>query len=143
LQGSREITVIEQIMRRDFVCGDPDESLESARQTMRMGDLRHLLVAEQGRLVGILSYRDVLERLLAGAPRRAASGSVEDLMTRAPSFVTPGAPLADAADRLCRFGFGCLPVLEAPAGGSAEAGRLVGIVTERDLLRAAYRLRSP
>lgn len=128
-------------MRRNFACGEPDESLESARQTMRMGGIRHLLVTQDGHLVGILSYRDLLERLLVLAEEDGASprGKVRDLMTRAPAFVTPTTPLADAADRLCRYGFGCLPVLEAPVAGPAEAGRLVGIVTERDLLLAAYR----
>ena len=139
--------MIEHIMRRDFVIADPDESLEGARQTMRMAGLRHLLVIHGDRLVGILSYRDLLERLLTaqetdGNPPAGSAARVGDLMTRSPSFVTPGTPLSDAADRVCRHGFGCLPVLEDPVGGPAETGRLVGIVTERDLLRAAYRLRS-
>lgn len=132
-------------MRRDFVVVDPGEPLESARQTMRMGRLRHLLVAHDGRLAGILSYRDLLELLLAAHGTGAGShpGRVGDVMTRAPAFVTLGASLQDAADRVTRFGFGCLPVLEEPVrGGSAEAGRLVGIVTERDLLRRGYGLRS-
>jgi CBS domain-containing protein len=94
--------------------------------------------------MGILSYRDLLERLIASAPRsRDGSARLGDVMTRSPSFVTPATSLADAADRVCRFGFGCLPVVEPEAAGPPGTGRLVGIVTERDLLRAAYRLRSP
>jgi acetoin utilization protein AcuB len=134
--------LIGRIMRPDFVCGEPDESLESARQTMRMGRLRHLLVVHEGKLVGILSYRDLLELLLAarGGPGDD-TGSVRDAMTRSPAFVTPQTSLHDAADRVSRFGFGCLPVLEETAGEPTGAGRLVGIVTERDLLRRGYRLR--
>jgi len=137
--------VVENIMRRDFMIADPGESLDSARQSMRMARTRHLLVVDDGRLVGILSYRDLLERLVEptdGEAGGSPSGNVSDLMTLTPSFVTPGTPLADAADRVCRYGFGCLPVLEEPVTGPAETGRLVGIVTERDLLRVAYGLRS-
>jgi CBS domain-containing protein len=132
--------VVERIMRRNFAYTEPEETLDSAFQTMRLARLRHLLVARGDRLLGILSYRNLLEALLAERlaapppdPRR-----VEDAMTRSPSFVTPRTTLAQAADRLCRYGLGCLPVLEPPTPGSGAEGRLVGVVTETDLLRAAY-----
>jgi CBS domain-containing membrane protein len=121
---------VQQIMRRDFVCSAPEEPLEEARQTMRLARLRHMLVTRGDALVGILSYRDLLERLDA----RVSSGAcVGDAMQRAPLAVGPDASLGEAADRMCRYGYGCLPVVE---GGD----RLVGILTETDLLRAAYRL---
>lgn len=130
--------MVREVMRRDFVCADPGETLEGARQTMRMGRLRHLLVTRGDRLVGILSYRDLLESLTDGRGP-APSERVGAALKRAPVFVTPETALADAADRMCRYGFGCLPVLE-PRRAHAEPDRLVGIVTERDLLRAAFRI---
>lgn len=131
-------------MRAGFVTADPGETLDSARQTMRIARLRHLLVTQDDRLLGLLSYRELLERLLAKAERGAPGDGrkVEDVMTVAPAFVTPETSLADAADRLCRYGLGCLPVLSPDPGSPSEAGRIVGIVTEADLLRAAY-ARSP
>ena len=132
--------MVEHIMRRNFVFTEPEETLYSALQTMRLARLRHLLVARGDRLLGILSYRELLEELLA--ERLAAPPSdprrVEDAMRPSPSFVTPRTPIAQAADRLCRHGIGCLPVLEPRTHGPAEHGRLVGVVTEADLLRAAY-----
>jgi CBS domain-containing protein len=122
---------VQQIMRRDFVCAGPDESLEAARQTMRLARLRHLPVTRGDALVGILSYRDLLERW-----DRAVSGaaSVGDAMRKAPLCVVgPEASLGDAAAWMCRYGYGCLPV-------TSNAGVLVGLVTETDLLRAAYGL---
>jgi CBS domain-containing protein len=132
--------VVERIMRRNFVSADPEEMLTSALQTMRMARLRHLLVTRGDQLLGVLSYRELLEALLEEQlavsppdPRR-----VEDAMRRSPAFVTPRTSLARAADRVCRYGLGCLPVLEPPPRGSSEAGRLVGVLTETDLLRAVY-----
>lgn len=127
-------------MRRNFVSTEPEETLVSALQTMRLARLRHLLVARGDRLLGILSYRDLLEELLAehGAAPPPDPRRVEDAMTRSPCFVTPRTPIVQAARRLCRHGIGCLPVLEPPERGPNEEGRLVGVVTETDLLRAAY-----
>lgn len=132
--------MVGHIMRRSFVAADPDEKLEDVRQTMRMARLRHLLVTRGDQLVGILSYREILESLLAhsGDPAAATAHTVADAMKPAPAFATPETPLAAAADRMVRYGLGCLPVLQARADGSAAAGHLVGIVTEADLLRAAY-----
>jgi CBS domain-containing protein len=125
---------VSNIMRAGFVTAEPGETLDSARQTMRIARLRHLLVTRDDRLLGLLSYRELLERLLAKTEGR----KVEDVMTTAPAFVTPETSLADAADRLCRYGLGCLPVVSTEPGAPLEKGRLVGIVTETDLLRAAY-----
>ena len=47
--------------------------------------------------------------------------------------VAPDTPLGEAADRMCRYGYR-LPARHEPAG------ELVGLVTETDLLRAAYGL---
>jgi CBS domain-containing protein len=128
---------VARIMRHSFVTAAPDETLDGASQTMRLARLRHLLVTQGDHLVGILSYREILEGLLeVGAPGTARR--VGDAMRRAPAFATPETTLAEAADRMCRYGLGCLPVLEPTPGAPAEAGRLVGIITEADLLRAAY-----
>jgi len=126
-------------MRKNFVTAAPDETLDEASQTMRMARLRHLLIARGDRLVGILSYREILEALLErtrALPRDART--VGNAMKQSPAFATPQTTLAEAADRMCRYGLGCLPVLEGAPGLPADAGRLVGIITEADLLRAAY-----
>ncbi|MDJ0867333.1 MAG: CBS domain-containing protein [Myxococcota bacterium] len=127
-------------MRRDFVAVPAGEPLAEALGTMRLARLRHLLVERDGKLAGILSYRDLqdleLERLArdgpAGAPRTPVA--VEEAMMASPYVVTPETPLASAASRMCQLRVGCLPVVSPGASG----GELVGIVTESDLLDAAY-----
>ena len=123
--------LIHEWMRRNFAIATSDESLASARETMRLGRLRHLPVTQGGTLLGLLSYRDLLERLLED-PDALELACVADVMRRAPASVAPEASLDAAADCMCRYGLGCLPVV--------DRDQLVGLVTEADLLRAAYRL---
>ncbi|MGI9592697.1 MAG: CBS domain-containing protein, partial [Myxococcota bacterium] len=93
--------------------------------------------AEDGTLVGILSYRDLQETLLDRVMRGdgvtdGAAEHVESAMRPQPYTITPDARLYDAATRLCGLRLGCLPVVERRAGRAF----LVGILTETDLLQA-------
>jgi len=130
--------LVRDVMKRDFITISREESLLEALHLMRLARLRHLAVVSEGALVGILSYRDLLDELLArldrgSAPAIAQIGVVER-MTAAPFSIIPDATLFEAASRLERLRVGCLPVVE-----SGEQGlRLVGLLTEMDLVRAAY-----
>lgn len=113
----------------------PGERPADALQLMQAEDVRHLPVVEGGVLVGIVSDRDLLRdfgwmpdlpRAVAGT-RRAAT--VLELMHPDPDTVTPRDTVVTAAVQLSVRKIGCLPVL--------DGDRLVGIVTEMDLL-AAY-----
>jgi CBS domain-containing protein len=123
-------------MRREFISVAPQESLAEARQIMRMARLRHLVVVQGSSLVGLLTYRDLVDFLFSEAARGAATSGlrVEEAMVRFPQSVSPDRTLAYAASRLWQLQLGCLPVVEADENG----GRLVGLITEVDLLRAAY-----
>jgi CBS domain-containing protein len=109
---------------------------------MRLARLRHLTIESDGLLVGILSYRDLQDALLAhcdegarlaGAPAPGSAEAVEQLSGSAYS-IAPDATLAEAAARLEHLHVGCLPVVER----SEQGLRVVGLLTEMDLLRAAY-----
>jgi len=128
-------------MHRRFVGLAPSDLLSDARDLMRMARLRHLLVIDDGILVGILSYRDLLEAAYPVLdPAKEARGELDadarvaELMVPVPVTVTPTTPLREAAGCMLRFHLGCLPVIE----GGPAAPRALGIVTESDLLRAAY-----
>jgi CBS domain-containing protein len=132
-------TPVRDVMRRDFVTVTVDEPLAEALRIMRFARLRHLLVEADGVLVGVLSYRDLLDRIVDawqhGAPQLAPSSvPVEQAMARATWAVTPDTRLREAAARLCNLRVGCLPVVD----GRGARARLIGIVTEADLLRAAF-----
>lgn len=139
--GTRGLTV-RDVMRRDFITISRRESLLEALQLMRLARLRHLSIESDGMLVGILSYRDIQDALLAdadtGGPRLAkpvASGArAAELLADAPYSIAPDATLAEAASRLEHLRVGCLPVVEPADRGL----RLVGLLTEADLLRAAF-----
>lgn len=129
---------VRRIMRRDFLTVAPGETLGGAYQLMRFARLRHLLVEENGVLVGILSYRDLLEAFLATSEQRPGSARPDDTVASAmrpkPYAITPDTLLRDAATRLCSLRLGCLPVVDRSEGPAS----LVGIVTEADLLQAVF-----
>jgi acetoin utilization protein AcuB len=130
-------TRVAELMRRDFISVPPDASLDEALQLMRLARLRHLVVVRQGAAVGILSYRSLLESAIddRGPPSaRGARRSVATLMVPDPECITSDRSLEEVAAQLFRLNLGCLPVIDP----GAEPPALIGIVTERDLLRAAY-----
>ena len=130
------------LMRVNFVSVGPEESLLDADRIMRLARIRHLPVVEAGRLVGVLSHRDVLDAAIArleksdGVERaqHLRAISVATVMHRDPYTATEGTKLGDAARRMLRLKIGCLPVVRQGRDGP----ELVGLVTESDLLREAY-----
>jgi len=135
---------VSEIMQTDFVTVSLHDRLDFADQVMRLGRIRHLPVLHHGRVVGIISNRDILAasltKVLQFGPieRRAflRSVDVEEVMTSRIHTVSTGATLAEAAELLLRHKIGCLPVVD-------PAGIPVGLVTETDLLRAAFLAEEP
>jgi acetoin utilization protein AcuB len=133
---------VRDVMRTEFIAVEPGEGLLTATRLMRVARLRHLLVVRKGILVGVLSNRDVLECLLEdleASPHKSRAEivgefPVEGIMRSPPDTVSRDCSLQQAANQMLRLRIGCLPVVEA----TSEGLRLVGLVTESDLLRAAY-----
>jgi CBS domain-containing protein len=132
-------TPVEHIMQREFASVRSDERLDFVDDVMALGRVRHLPVVDDGKLVGVVSQRDLLAASLSraldfdGQERRTFLRSVDvrEVMSPRPITVAPGATLEEAAQLLLRHRIGCLPVV-------GPAGEAVGLVTETDLLRAAY-----
>jgi len=114
-------------MVRDPVTVQVDDDVSQALQIMLWRGLRHLPVLRAGRLVGIVSERDILAGRLEGeslweeSPRRVA-----DVMTIPAEQIHPNQDLEDAAGVMAVRKIGCLPVV--------EAGQVIGLVTAIDLL---------
>ena len=128
-------------MLRDLVTASPATTLGQAHGLMRSACLRHLLVVENGILIGLVSHRDVLEASVAtlrnGVPAAEdplSTVTIEGLVRGEPSTIAPDASLEDAARRMLALRLGCLPVTSPCPQGQ----RLEGLVTEASLLRAAY-----
>lgn len=114
-------------MTQDLVTLQERDDLALAEQTLRLGGVRHLPVVRDGKLVGLVTHRDLLRAAIEHAPRVTA---MADVMTRALTVVSPNTPLVQAARMMLAHKFGCLPVCEA-------GGKLVGIITESDFVRFA------
>jgi len=105
----------------------PWDTLAAAQKKMHAGDFRALPVVQVGRVVGVLSDRDVLP--FAG---RTGDIPVKEAMTRAVITVNPGTPLETAARLMLRHKIGGLPVV--------QEDELVGVITPSDIMVAFVRL---
>ncbi len=111
-----------------------DETLYEAHADMEMGAFRHLPVLDaRGRLVGILSDRDLLRALSRSEPT-----TIGDVMTRAPLTVLADTDAHEAAEIMLDHRIGSLPVV-------GDDGALIGLITQTDFLDVARRalLRMP
>ena len=104
-----------------------DQTLAYAHRVMREHEVRHLPVLDGGRLVGVVSQRDLhlVETLRDVDPERV---TVEEAMTPEPFTVHPEAPLAEIARAMADHKYGSAVVV--------EDGKVVGIFTTVDALRA-------
>ncbi len=110
----------------------PRDLLSVADERMRHGHFRRLpVVNEVGDLIGIVSNGDLREHTGYLPTTRVTAA-----MTERPITILADAPIEAAAETLLEHKIGGLPVLDVD-------GKLVGIVTESDLLRALLQRRQP
>ena len=115
---------IVNLMTSDPVTIDPHDTLSKAKSIMDAGHFRRVPVLDNGRLVGILTERDLREYT-----GYLESTRVNAAMRTALVTVTPYNTVEDAARLMLKHKIGGLPIV-------ADNGTLVGIVTTSDLLRA-------
>jgi acetoin utilization protein AcuB len=137
--------LVRDVMTASPMAIDPEAPVETAITTMRERRLRHLpVVDDDGRLLGIVTDRDLRSVVLGPAIAdylpaeqrgriRELAGQLDNLRVRHAmtwNAVTtgPDTPVAQAAAVMTDARVGSLPVV--------ERGRLVGIITERDMLKA-------
>ena len=130
--GDSTVATAGEAMSSDPLVVAAADTLGEVAETMRRQEVGSALVAEDGRLVGILTSRDLL-RALAG---RVDSGEarVAQWMTAEPIAVTPATTLEAAASLMTEHHVHHLPVV--------EGGRPVGMLGLRTVLRQVSPLRS-
>jgi len=133
-------TVVRDLMSSAVRTLKRNDELLMADTVMRTERIRHLpILDDDGRLVGILSQRDLFLNALVRAlghgsvARDRALGSIEvkQVMTEDVVTTTPDTPIAAAAQVMVDRKIGCLPVVKDNA--------LVGILSESDIVSAVAR----
>lgn len=123
------------LMTRDVITLEETDDLVRVDDLLKLNHIRHLPVVRDGRLVGLVSHRDLIRAL----SRQLASShssepiAVTNIMSRDVEAVRPDLPVRDGIYKLLDHRFGCLPVVDRDR-------RLVGIITEADFMRMAARL---
>ncbi len=131
---------VQDKMSRSVITITPDQSLRMAQERMRKHGIRRLPVVRDGKLVGIVTDRDVRQAWASPATSLSIHEllylldrvTAEEIMTRKVHTVTPEAPLVEAARLLHDGKIGGLPVVKGET--------VVGIITETDLLEAFIEL---
>ena len=120
---------VSDCMTREVQTLSEEQSLREALSLQQRYKIRHIPVVTDGRIVGILTDRDLKRAspsLLSGISQEQYdelldTTRVEQVMTRDPHTVTPATPLKDAAKILLERKFGALPVVD-------EGRRLLGLL---------------
>ncbi|RMH37222.1 MAG: CBS domain-containing protein [Nitrospirae bacterium] len=128
---------VESIMTTHITTVDMDDPLKKIGDIFRQARFHHLLVLNDGKLIGIISDRDFLKEIspyvgtLSETTRDRATldKRAHQIMTRNPVVVSKETPLRTAAQILLERQISCLPVI----GPDKE---ILGIITWKDLLRA-------
>jgi CBS domain-containing protein len=129
------------VMTRKIVTVTEQDALENIEEVMLRLRFRHLPVVDRrGKLVGLLSHRDLLHASSSWLSDREAEQNavikqlpVGRIMQHEVLTVQPDDPLVEAGKLMWDSKIGCLPVVDAE-------GTLLGIITEADFIRIAVRL---
>ena len=115
--------LIRRWMTNDPIAIGPGEMLAEARKKMDKGNFRRLPVLENGQLIGMITDRDLRQHV-----GQLEHTRVDAVMARSVITVAPHMLLDQAANLLVKHKVGGLPVI--------AGGKLVGIITAIDMLRA-------
>jgi acetoin utilization protein AcuB len=131
--------IVQDIMQRGVMVASPETRLAEAMRLLQSRGVRHLPVLDREAVVGIISDRDLKGAIASVATSESGCGlaalleglTAADVMTRAVLTIGPMFPVEEAARLMLTKKISALPV--------TEDGRLVGIVTDTDVLHLFVR----
>ena len=131
---------VREIMTGSPVTLKPEDTLDLANDIISLGRIRHVPVVKDGKLVGLLSERDLMGAAateIFGLKQKRKSALlktvlIKDVMKKRVISVKPDTPIKDAAHLMADKKIGCVPIV--------ESGTLVGLLTTTDILRYVERL---
>jgi acetoin utilization protein AcuB len=123
--------IVEQMMNTNVLTLQPSHSIKDAIDLLREKKIRHLPITnEEGLVVGVLSDRDIKDatpsNLIDNQQNDIYATPIEEIMTKNPLIGHPLDFVEEVATIFYDQKIGCLPIV--------SSGKLVGIVTETDLL---------
>jgi CBS domain-containing protein len=125
---------VRDVMTPDPFVLEPEDSLMKALEIMRLRGVRRIPIVLAGLPVGLLVEGDLkraqpstLSESQDDFDRVMEETPISRIMIQDPMTVTPDTPLLTAAETLCTMKYGALPVV--------EEGKVVGILTDNDLIR--------
>jgi CBS domain-containing protein len=119
-------TSIKEVMTRDVRACEPNATVAEAATVMAGEDVGPVPLVEDGRLVGIVTDRDIVVRVVAEG-RDPNATTVREIASTELVTVSPDDDLDDALNLLAERQVRRLPVV--------EGDRLVGIVAQADIAR--------
>ncbi len=127
--------IAREIMMGSPVTLKPEDSLDLANDVIALGRIRHIPVVDDGKLVGMITERDLIgaaANKIFGLKQASKSAllktvMIKDVMKKRVITVAPDTPIKDAVHLMADKKIGCVPVV--------SDGALVGLVTTTDILR--------
>jgi len=121
--------LVKDHMATELVTLHPDMEILRAAQLLISCDISGAPVLDQhGRLIGVLTERDCMKVALHAGYHGEPGGLVRDYMTASPVAVSPDDTILELAERFITEKYRRYPVL--------DGGRLVGVISRRDVMRA-------
>src|SRR3954454_8678341 len=122
-----KVRTVSDLMTPDVLTATPSETIADVSARMGERKVGSIVVVDDARPVGILTERDMIKIAASGTDTSIAK--VSEWMTENPDTVDPEVDVDDAFHRLTEHGYRHMPVV--------DSGKLVGIVSLRDLVRIA------
>lgn len=128
---------IYDIMSKRVVTVEMDDSLETIKKIFDNTQFHHLIVTTSGKLIGVISDRDVLRALSpkVGTPAETEKDAAtlkkraHQIMTREPISIRASSNIFDAIDLYYEHGISCIPVID-------ENRKPIGIISWKDIIKA-------
>jgi acetoin utilization protein AcuB len=129
--------IVQDIMSRRVVTVELDDKISAVKEIFDNLKFHHVLVVEDGVLLGVVSDRDLLKALSPNIGTSTESYKdtatlnkrVHQIMSREPSRLHPEATLLEAINVFNTHTISCIPIVD-------HADRPVGVLSWRDILKA-------
>lgn len=117
---------VNEIMRKGVITARKTDTIEHVAKVLKKAKIGRVIVTERGKILGVLTEKDIIKDIIA--EKKSVKTQVSRVMKYPVKTVTPETDIEDAIKTMNKYDISGLPV--------TVRGKLVGIITERDLVRA-------